>query len=452
MSTPCWNEAAKLLLLKATGAPAALSLTPNSGWNGGNKWFLGTAQGLVYPSVNDIVRPGVVTLYQGAWTNTPPTPVTYYSYIGLDDAAVQGPTSGTPYYVALQIDYGAAGPTVVFTGSGLNDFTAPDTMSGTGLQLESAIDFGTVSGQIVWNIVIDSTGTTDTFKWRANGGAWTTGVSTAAPTLTAPAPAIHFGAHTGHTLSDAWTVTIQFGDPLALPPRPDTFRWSIMTVAAPTVVLSSARSVPIVADPASPQPLDYGFSVVFGAQYGHRIGDAWIAVNWANNVIQRDGVAARGAVASAIACVNGGFPNNNVILTVELAAEYPQIGGAANNIGPYAQGSHALVVRDATTLALLYRKALDHDAVPYAWGDPPEKFSLSANAEGFFFLQCYTTPVLASPPTPYPGHEFGAPNPRKIAVISVNPLTFEPTIEEVVTLEDNAFTGGSSFVTAMSLP
>jgi hypothetical protein len=210
----------------------------------------------------------------------------------------------------------------------------------------------------------------------------------------------------------------------------DTFKWLVYGDAG----YSSNISIT-----GAEQALSYGVWVRFGATTGHSLTRSWPGYTnscawrgsiYTNNVIIRNGVAVRGTVTEARACVNGGFPNNNIILTSEDDANF---------------SSHALVVRDADSLVQLYRKPLDHDGTSYAFGDPPEKFCFSTNDEGLFAMQCYTVPSLASPPTPYPGHEFGAPNPRKIAVVSVNPLTFEPTILEVITLEDNSYTGGSSF-------
>jgi hypothetical protein len=157
-----------------------------------------------------------------------------------------------------------------------------------------------------------------------------------------------------------------------------------------------------------------------------------------NDNIVRNGVAVRGKIDTVMPCINGGHPNNNVLLTSEDDCVF---------------ASHALVVRDPDSLAQLYRKPLVHDGTGYqAWGAAPPVFSFSTNDEGLFFQHCYTVPTLTSTPSPYPGAEFGAPNTRKIAVVSVDPLTFEPTITELITLEDNEWTVGSRFAVAMTLP
>lgn len=228
----------------------------------------------------------------------------------------------------------------------------------------------------------------------------------------------------------------------------DTFSWSIFP--APFLypylpsALSSGSGVSIT---GAPQLLGYGISVQFATKTGHTINDWWLGSTGSNIVIIRPGVAVRGTLETATPCINGGFPNANVLLTTELTCIY-----AAMNATPGATGSHALVVRDPDTLALLYRKPLTYDATGYAWGDPPQKFCFSTNDEGLFFMHCYTVPVLASPPTPYPGAEFGSPNPRVVAVVSVNPTTFEPTITELITLQDSAgYTDGASFAVAKTV-
>lgn len=68
-----------------------------------------------------------------------------------------------------------------------------------------------------FELAIDTTGSTDKFKWRmvtrdSNNtktyGSWTTGVSItgSAQALSTYKVTVTFGAQTGHTLSDAWTI------------------------------------------------------------------------------------------------------------------------------------------------------------------------------------------------------------------------------------------------------
>src|SRR5450830_757415 len=78
--------------------------------------------------------------------------------------------------------------------------------------LDDAVEAGTFSGDgaHTWDVIIDAIGTPDKFKWRKDGGAWTTGVSctlVGAPVTLSDAVTVHFGATTGHTLGDAWRIT-----------------------------------------------------------------------------------------------------------------------------------------------------------------------------------------------------------------------------------------------------
>lgn len=85
---------------------------------------------------------------------------------------------------------------VVFTGAGLNDATSGGTYSGSG-------------GTNTYTVIIDGTGTPDTFKWKKNSGSFTTTVAItgAAQTLT-DGVTITFSATTGHTLNDQWVITV----------------------------------------------------------------------------------------------------------------------------------------------------------------------------------------------------------------------------------------------------
>lgn len=82
----------------------------------------------------------------------------------------------------------------VFDGSGINDLTPGTTGVALGYQDR---DF---------QVVIDATGTPDTFKWSSDGGAnFTAGVNCTTTALTLQEGiTIKFGATTGHTLNDQW--------------------------------------------------------------------------------------------------------------------------------------------------------------------------------------------------------------------------------------------------------
>lgn len=80
-----------------------------------------------------------------------------------------------------------------FKGSGLNDVTW-----GTGYSGADAA---------YYEVEIDGTGTPDTYKWRKDGGAYTTGVSiTGAAQTLDEGQTITFAATTGHTSGDRWCV------------------------------------------------------------------------------------------------------------------------------------------------------------------------------------------------------------------------------------------------------
>jgi len=84
----------------------------------------------------------------------------------------------------------------VFTGPGLNDGTSSGAYTGTG-------------NSAVYEVEIDGTGTPDTFKWKKDGGAYTTGVAiTGAAQTLSNGVKITFAATTGHTLADKWVITV----------------------------------------------------------------------------------------------------------------------------------------------------------------------------------------------------------------------------------------------------
>ena len=81
-----------------------------------------------------------------------------------------------------------------FNGDGLNDVTWGTGFSGGG-----------TSGY--FEAEIDAEGTPDTFQWRKNGGAYTTGVAiTGAAQTLSDSQTITFGATTGHTSGDKCAI------------------------------------------------------------------------------------------------------------------------------------------------------------------------------------------------------------------------------------------------------
>ena len=88
---------------------------------------------------------------------------------------------------------GSIDPAQMTVGSGLNDMTSLGDYTG--------------SANAVFTIEIDGTGSPDTFQWKKDSGAWTTGVAItgSAQTLQEGVQVV-FGATTGHTSGDTWTV------------------------------------------------------------------------------------------------------------------------------------------------------------------------------------------------------------------------------------------------------
>lgn len=82
---------------------------------------------------------------------------------------------------------------MVFVGSGLNDAT---------------LGGNTTTNPASFTVIIDGTGSPNTFKWSQNGGTYTTGVSiTGVAQTLANGVTITFASTTGHTLNDTWTIT-----------------------------------------------------------------------------------------------------------------------------------------------------------------------------------------------------------------------------------------------------
>ncbi len=80
-----------------------------------------------------------------------------------------------------------------FSGQGLNDLSQGAAFSDT--------------DTAYFEVEIDAEGTPDTFQWRKNGGAYTTGVSiTGAAQALSDGQTITFAATTGHTTGDKWVI------------------------------------------------------------------------------------------------------------------------------------------------------------------------------------------------------------------------------------------------------
>lgn len=126
------------------------------------------------------------------------------------DRQIPGQQLGCPEPVVVAI----AAPTTPATAVGAPVpaivATAPVGTPG----LSDAHGGGTYSGaaNAVFSIEIDTTTSSpDTFKWRKDGGSWTTGVAATlvgAPAALIEGVTVYFGAVDGHTVGDAWTITV----------------------------------------------------------------------------------------------------------------------------------------------------------------------------------------------------------------------------------------------------
>lgn len=92
---------------------------------------------------------------------------------------------------------------VVFTGAGLNDATSGGTYAS--------------STSATFTVIIDATGTPDTFKWKKDSGSFTTGVAiTGSAQALSNGVTITFAATTGHTLNNQWVISaISYDDLVA---------------------------------------------------------------------------------------------------------------------------------------------------------------------------------------------------------------------------------------------
>ncbi len=122
-----------------------------------------------------------------------------------------GALGGTKDNTWSTIQYNAAvnsgvGSSFVFIGTGLNDFSGVNT---PGSEAATGAPAGTV-----FRVIIDGTGSPNTFKWNANAGAFTTGVPIVAGTtidLGIYNANVKFSSATGHTLGNEWLMTVFAG-------------------------------------------------------------------------------------------------------------------------------------------------------------------------------------------------------------------------------------------------
>lgn len=83
----------------------------------------------------------------------------------------------------------------------------PNGFSGSGLNDATWGAAATNAATAYYEVVIDTVATPDKFKWRKNGGSWTTLVSITGSAQTLDeGQTITFAATTGHTLNDQWVI------------------------------------------------------------------------------------------------------------------------------------------------------------------------------------------------------------------------------------------------------
>jgi hypothetical protein len=187
---------------------------------------------------------------------------------GLDDITAGGTYSGTTnstFTIIVDSSLGAAGRDADWTAnpgnSGPDDAAAGGTYTG-------------ITGS-VYEVEIDAEGTPDTFKWRKDAGAYTSGVNiTGAAQTLAEGIQITFTGTDNHTLADKWTLNVS----------PDTFSWQ----------KDSGSVTSDVEITAAAQSLTEGVTVTWGAKLGHTLNDAWefdvVAETYANVATKTTGV------------------------------------------------------------------------------------------------------------------------------------------------------------------
>lgn len=197
--------------LAALAAPTAATGASGAITTAGRRWKISQTTLDMAESLPSVTTAAVaLTAQKGALTVIPaPTDarVMWVNIYAAPGTATVAAATTDPYgFVGRITHYEAAGTT--YTGAGLNDLTSGGTYSAVG-------------SDGVFEIEITTEGTPDVFKWRYNGGSYTTGVSiTGSAQTLSNGVTITFGATTGHTLGDVWRVvvwTTKFNDNVVNP-------------------------------------------------------------------------------------------------------------------------------------------------------------------------------------------------------------------------------------------
>ena len=170
---------------------------------------------------------------------------------------------------------------ITFAGAGLNDLVTNNVYIGS-------IDAS-------FEVEIDSIGATDTFRWRKDGGSWTSlvPITSSAQTLS-DGVTVTFASITGHTLNDLWTIQTHLNDD-----KPDdmdvvgetdftgsedtnyevvidsvgtinTFKWRYYTLSSGWSVWTNAVPITTLA-----QTLNSNVKIIFEKLSGHVYGQYW---------------------------------------------------------------------------------------------------------------------------------------------------------------------------------
>lgn len=130
----------------------------------------------------------------------------------LDDGKIRMGNAIAGGQYILQVVPRANNSMPAFTGAGLNDLSF--TSQGASTSPYVGYDVGDL---VTFTVIIDATGTPDTFKWQKNAGGFTTGVAISGASQTlSDGITMTFTNTTGHTVNDQWILTVTNMQPLAV--------------------------------------------------------------------------------------------------------------------------------------------------------------------------------------------------------------------------------------------
>jgi pyrrolidone-carboxylate peptidase len=146
----------------------------------------------LYPDQLDVTTGNIKQDLGQTVTDISLTPI-HTPDIWLDDSTILTPPAINTFPKFINPKTGIA--VINFTGTGVNDLRTRGVYRGT-----------TTS---TYEIEIDGTGATDTFKWKKDSGSYTNNVSIVSPEqVLDEGIIIRFDTLTGHTLGDKWTFNV----------------------------------------------------------------------------------------------------------------------------------------------------------------------------------------------------------------------------------------------------